>query len=64
VLNLGFYFKVRRQIEFHELAWPPDITAMIETGRILLLRKNEPINKQNIKMGAVSAQHNRTQIFV
>jgi hypothetical protein len=30
---------------------------MIETGRVLLLRKDEPINKPKMKMGAVSAQH-------
>jgi len=36
---------------------PPDITAVSETGRILLLGKDEQINKQKIKTGAVSAQH-------
>jgi hypothetical protein len=37
--------------------FPPNITAMIETGRISLLSKDEPINKQKIKMCAVSAQY-------
>jgi hypothetical protein len=45
------------QIGFHKLAFPPNITAMIGTGRILLLSKDEPINKQKIKIGAVGAQH-------
>jgi len=45
------------QIEFHKLVSPPpNITAMIETGLILLLSKDEPINKKRLKW--VQLAHN------